>query len=94
MQIRRVPKQVGGKVYESGCVQLCATVRRAAGLKDGDYVKIWVRVYDAESATEIGNGVVCAPLTSGGEIYLGQKMPGARAGHAVDLILIEPDAEA
>jgi hypothetical protein len=88
MRVKQTPKQEGGKLYGSGCVQLSAQIRRQEGLKDGDKVKVWVRVYDPATAKTVGEATFEAILTSGGEIYVAKHIPGAQPGQLVDLILL------
>jgi len=89
MKVGTAPKQTGSVLYGSGCVQLAAAIRHQLGLRDGSDVRVWVRVYDSEQR-EVGDATLDAVLTSGGELYIGKKVPGARRGHQVDLIVLRP----
>jgi hypothetical protein len=92
MRIEWVPKQVGAKIYGNGCVTLTATIRRRYGVRDGDYVVIWIETYDASTRQRLGEGVVRARVTSGGEVYLSREVEGAQPGRLVDLVLIRSQA--
>jgi len=88
MRVTTAVKQVGARLYRTGCVQLAAALRREHGLGDKDRVHVHVRVYET-TGMEVGEAVITAPITSGGELYIGKCVPGASAGHMVDLVLLD-----
>lgn len=88
MLVEQVFKQSGGKLYGNHCVQLSARIRRALGLQDGDRVKVHMHVYEPKTKRSVGDASFEAVLTSGGELYVGGQVVGARPGHQVDLVLL------
>ena len=87
MRITTATKQVGARLYRTGCVGLAAALMREHGIGDRDQVHAYVRVYES-TGREVGEAIVTAPVTSGGELYLGNKVPGAQAGDMVDIVLL------
>lgn len=74
------------KVYGNGCTQLAKVIRDRLRLVDGSTLKIWVRI--RRNGRLIGESLLDAAVTSGGEIYVGGA--GARAGDIVDVVLAPP----